>query len=159
MSCYFLWHIQFIFIHLKKKNGAIIVTARHSIVEKTVSARILRWLSQIYAGCILLNINTRLLSCILEHCWGVPNDGFLLLYVERSLEMHSKRRYKICIFSVMLGEMESFRNYKGFSIIFPISLDVRSFLIPLSVAFLNPKILAFLFCTKNRITWEVKCEN
>ena len=25
--------------------------------------------------------------------------------------------------SVILGEMESFRNYKGFSIIFPISLD------------------------------------
>ena len=37
--------------------------------------------------------------------------------------MHSKRRYKICIFSVILGEMESFRNYKGFRTIFPISLD------------------------------------
>ena len=37
--------------------------------------------------------------------------------------MHSKRRYKICICSVILGEMESFRNYKGFSIIFPIILD------------------------------------
>ena len=37
--------------------------------------------------------------------------------------MHSKRRYKICIFSVILGEMESFRNYKDFGTIFPISLD------------------------------------
>ena len=34
--------------------------------------------------------------------------------------MHSKRRYKIRIRSVVLGELEheSFRNYKGFSIIF-----------------------------------------
>ena len=33
--------------------------------------------------------------------------------------MHSKRRYKIYICSVVQGERESFRNYKGFSIIFP----------------------------------------
>ena len=26
--------------------------------------------------------------------------------------MHSKRRYKICIFSVILGQTEEFRNYK-----------------------------------------------
>ena len=37
--------------------------------------------------------------------------------------MHSKRRYKICICSVILGELEHFRNYKGFSIIFPKILD------------------------------------
>ena len=42
----------------------------------------------------------------------------------RSLEMHSKRPYKIvsCICSVILHdpwELESFRNYKGFSITFP----------------------------------------
>ena len=29
--------------------------------------------------------------------------------------MHSKRRYKIFICSVILGELKSFRNYKGFS--------------------------------------------
>ena len=29
--------------------------------------------------------------------------------------MHSKRGYRICICSVILGELESFRNYKGFS--------------------------------------------
>ena len=34
----------------------------------------------------------------------------------RSLEMRSKRRYKICVCSVILGELKSFRNYKGFSI-------------------------------------------
>ena len=33
----------------------------------------------------------------------------------RSLEMHSKRRYKICICSVILAELESFRNYEGFN--------------------------------------------
>ena len=38
------------------------------------------------------------------------------------LEMHSKWRYRICICSVILGELESFRNYKGLSIIFPIIL-------------------------------------
>ena len=42
----------------------------------------------------------------------------------RSLEIHSKWRFKICIRSVILGEFESFRNYKGFSIIFPKILDV-----------------------------------
>ena len=30
--------------------------------------------------------------------------------------MRSKRRYKICVCSVILGELKSFRNYKGFSI-------------------------------------------
>ena len=53
-------------------------------------------------------------------------DGFLLKYLEalfiqstfRSLEMHSKWRYKICICSVILGELESFRKYKDFNIIF-----------------------------------------
>ena len=37
--------------------------------------------------------------------------------------MHSKRRYEICICSVILRELESFRNYKGFSIIFPKFLE------------------------------------
>ena len=42
----------------------------------------------------------------------------------RSLVMHSiERCYEICICSVILGELESFRNYKGFSIIFPKILD------------------------------------
>ena len=80
--------------------------------------------------------------------------------------MHSKQRFKICICSVILGKLESFRNYKDFSIIFPKILDVsyqimkvRIFLIPLSITFLNPKILSFLFSTKNSLTaWEVKCE-
>ena len=40
-----------------------------------------------------------------------------------SLEMHSKRCYKICTCSVVLGQLESFRNYKGFRNIFPKILD------------------------------------
>ena len=37
--------------------------------------------------------------------------------------MQSEGRYKTCICSVILGELESFRNYKGFSIIIPKILD------------------------------------
>ena len=37
--------------------------------------------------------------------------------------MYSKRRYKIRICSVILGQFESFRNYKGFRVIFPKILD------------------------------------
>ena len=37
--------------------------------------------------------------------------------------MHSKRRYKICICSVILAELEALRNYKGLSVIFPKILD------------------------------------
>ena len=65
---------------------------------------------------------------------GAPNDGFLLNTLKTlfrlsrvllgSLEMHSKRRYKICICSGILGELdESFRNYKSFGIIFTKILD------------------------------------
>ena len=83
----------------------------------------------------------------------------------RFLEIHSKRRYKLCIRSIILGHFESFRNFKGFSIIFPKVLDaiyrftkVTIFLIPTSITFLSPKILYFLFLRKNSITTGVKCE-
>ena len=69
--------------------------------------------------------------------------------------MHSKRRYKISICSVIIGDLEAFRNYKGFSVIFPKILDaierfteVRMFLIPLCITFLNAKLLGFLFLRK-----------
>ena len=80
--------------------------------------------------------------------------------------MHPKRQYKVCMCTVILEELESVRNYKGFSIIFPKILDaiqhvtkVTIFLILLSITFSNPKILGFLFCMKNSLTWAVKCEN
>jgi len=78
--------------------------------------------------------------------------------------MHFKTGYEICTCSVILEEL-SLRIYKVFSIIFPKIVDViqritkvRIFLIPLSVTFVNPKILGFLSCTKNSLTWAVKCE-
>ena len=95
------------------------------------------------------------------------NLKHFLCYAEyfRPLEMNSKWCYKISICSVILGELESFRNYKGFSIIFRKILDAiqritkkKNFLIPLSITFFNPKILGFLFPTKNSLTWDAKCE-
>ena len=63
--------------------------------------------------------------------------------------MHCKRCYKIYICLVVLGQLESFRNYKGLRIIFPKILDailsftkVTIFLIPTSITRSNPKILA-----------------
>ena len=107
-----------------------------------------------------------------------PKDGFFLNTLKtlfrlsrvllRAVEIYFKWRYKICICSVILGQPESFRNYdlwknyKGLSIIFPKILDaiwritkVRHFLITLSILFLNPKIVGFLFSHKNSLTWEV----
>ena len=37
--------------------------------------------------------------------------------------MHSKRRFKIGICSVLLVELESFRNHKGYNVILPKILD------------------------------------
>ena len=37
--------------------------------------------------------------------------------------MHSKRCYKICIRLLILGELEAFRNYNVFSVIFQKILD------------------------------------
>ena len=98
-------------------------------------------------------------------CSGAPNDGFLLnalktlFWLSRVLLDLLKcilrsRSCKVCICSVILGELESFRNFKGFSITFPKILDaiwsvlrnrVRIVMISLSITFLNPKILGFLF--------------
>ena len=62
---------------------------------------------------------------------AAPNHGFslitlkILFRISRVLLQlwHSRRRFKIVICSVILDELESFRNYKGFSIIFPKILD------------------------------------
>ena len=58
------------------------------------------------------------------------------------------------------GTEGAFRNYKGFTIIFPKILDaverftnsVRIFLVLLSIAFLNPKVFGFSFSTKISLT-------
>ena len=85
------------------------------------------------------------------------NDDFLLNTLKTPWAIHSRRRYKICIRWVILRELESFRDYKGFSIIFPKILEAiwrftRAiiFLIPLhlSLTFLDSKVLGFLFLQK-----------
>ena len=47
----------------------------------------------------------------------IENTFYAIWSTFRSLEMYSKQYYKICIFLVVLGELKSFQNYKGFSII------------------------------------------
>ena len=77
----------------------------------------------------------------------------------RPLEIHSNRRFKIYICSVIPGQLESFRNYKGFSIIFPKIWDERRREpISLSIAFSNPKFFRFPFSAKNSLIWWVKCQ-
>ena len=80
--------------------------------------------------------------------------------------MHSRWRCKICFCSLILGELEAFRNYKGFCVIFPKSLDgiehfttLTIFVIPQSIIIFESEILRFPFSTKIRLTWGVKCEN
>ena len=71
--------------------------------------------------------------------------------------MHSRRRYKICVSSVILqGNLWLFQfTSQDFNVLFPKILDaierftkVGIFLIPLSITFLNPEILVFLFLRK-----------
>ena len=67
--------------------------------------------------------------------------------------MHSKRRYKLVSqYLAIPGELESFRDYEEFGIIFPKILDAIYrimkeiiFQIPSFITFLNPKIVGFLF--------------
>ena len=103
---------------------------------------------------------------------GVSNDDFLLNtlktplgypeYLYRSVEIHSERCYKICICLVSLGDFESFRNYKGFSIIFMkifFSFYERE---NFSDSYLNhifeSENFRFPSSTKDGITWGVKCQ-
>ena len=80
--------------------------------------------------------------------------------------MHSKRRYKICICSVILGELESFRNYKGFSIILLKILDAIIITYYESENFsdsslhhiLESENFSFPFSKKNSVTWVAKYE-
>ena len=73
----------------------------------------------------------------------------------RSLEMHYNQRCKICICSVILGELKAFWNYMGLSVFLSKSLDVIEhftkltiFLISHSIIFLNSEIKGFLFLQK-----------
>ena len=48
----------------------------------------------------------------------IENTFLAIQSTFKSLEMYSEWRYKKCICSVILGKLESFRNYKGFSLLF-----------------------------------------
>ena len=73
--------------------------------------------------------------------------------------MHPKRRYKICICSVILGELESFRNYFPENFICNFTYyESENFSVPSLLAFFNPKIEGFLFSTKKSLTLGMKCE-
>ena len=56
----------------------------------------------------------------------IKNTFWAIQSTIRSLEMLSKRRFEIYICSVILGHFESFRNFQGFSIIFPAKLLIAS---------------------------------
>ena len=63
--------------------------------------------------------------------------------------------------SVVPGQLESFRNYKGFGIIFPKILDeVKIGIFPHSSLRLTfeSESFRFPFPTKNSLTWGLTCE-
>ena len=77
--------------------------------------------------------------------------------------MLSKRRYKICICSVSLAELESFRNYKGsfYPENFRCNLkfyESKNFSdSPLHGIFESENV-RFPFFAKNSLTWGLQCE-
>ena len=99
---------------------------------------------------------------------GAPNDSLpfkdtfqAIQSTFRYVQMHSKAPCNICICSVILGQLEPFRNYKGFSMIFPKILDAIyrltkvNFFSDSSIhAFSNPKILGFFFPRKIALPGE-----
>ena len=72
--------------------------------------------------------------------------------------MHSRWRCKICFCSLILGELEAFRNYKGFCVIFPKSLDaiehftkLAIFVIPHSTVIFESESFRFPLSTMIRL--------
>ena len=78
--------------------------------------------------------------------------------------MHSKRRYKIYTCSVILGKLEAFRNYKGFSIIFLEIIynfkfyESENFSHSPLYRIFESENFRFPLSTKHSLTWELKCE-
>ena len=80
--------------------------------------------------------------------------------------MHSKRRYKSCICSVVLGQLESFRNHLGPQYYFPENFrcnfrfyESENFSDSSLHRIFESENFRFPFSTKNRLTWGLKCEN
>ena len=84
----------------------------------------------------------------------------------RSLDMYSWRCYKICICSVILGQLESFRNYKGFfNSYFPENLkcnftyyESENFSVSSFNHIFESENFSFPFFNEKRLTWGVNCE-
>ena len=111
-----------------------------------------------------------------EYLRGTPNDGFLLNALKTlfglSRVLLDLQKYilsgaiKFISVRPCLGQLESFRNYQGFTDYFPENFtaihrfyESEIFLIPpLPIAFWIPKILGFPFSAKNSVIWGMKCE-
>ena len=78
--------------------------------------------------------------------------------------MHSQRGYKICVGHP--GATKVFSKLRGIQYYFPENIRCNTYYegenfseqIPLSIAFLNPKISSFFFPKKNNLICGVKCE-
>ena len=84
--------------------------------------------SRYVIGCCLISLgicglknNSKRITYEIGCVWGMPS----LSPLSSLVEIHSNQRDKIYICSVILGQLESFRNYHGCSIILPIILDKR----------------------------------
>ena len=90
----------------------------------------------------------------------VENTFSLIQSTFKSLEMHSKRRYKSCICSVVLGQPQSFRNHLGPQYYFPENFrcnfrfyESENFSDSSLHRIIESENFRFLFSTKNRLTW------
>ena len=73
----------------------------------------------------------------------IENTFYAIQSTYRSLEMQSKQRYEICIYSVIVSWVVS--KLQGLQYYFLERFTkVRNFFISVSITFLNPKILGFL---------------
>ena len=95
----------------------------------------------------------------------IENTFSLIQSTFKSLEMHSKRRYKSCICLVVLGQLESFRNYLGpqyyFSENFRCNFrfyESENFSDSYLHRIFESENFRFPFSTKHRLTWGLKCE-
>ena len=95
-------------------------------------------------------------KCI-EHTFSPMQSTF------KSLELHSTRRYKSCTCSVVLGQLESFRNYLGpqyyFSENFRCNFrfyESENFSDSSLHRIFESENFRFSFSTKNRLTWGLK---
>ena len=98
---------------------------------------------------------------------GAPNEGFPLNSLKTPFRATRTLLdlYKICICSVMLGELKSFRNYKGFSIILQkmsrcnlTYYESERFSDSPHHSIFESEILGSLFSTKNSLTSENRRE-